>query len=392
MSGEKKLEEIIILAGKLTAEELEAKRKAIESGEEPLPDGTRYPDRANDVHVKIFWEVSLLKTREFIREKQTVHPLEPRMDPDLPDFAKCSKQFLDIKLRPVSHEDLILPLKPGTNRHDVEVAIQGGRNSISLNFLESEILFAIQKAHYEQIEKVGLDPIRAEIRLTRAQLYHLLKFQERGAEDRRKIDRAIQNLGKKAFPFIFKQFTHRDKKGEPRFMVVLAHDSIVFVAAVYEDVKQPELPGIEAQKPGAGKKRFSYYRIKLNPCAFGELRYFRLLPSGFFRELSEFRTSRGEKVEVYEANFIEYLFTESRETIDINFLKLAEKVKIKGSGRPDRIRKALNRCYESAQALGFVSKVETDRPGILGTKEIIYLNPARFKYLKGRLLDKACLK
>ncbi len=244
MSEEKKPREVIIF-GEGTKAELEAKKKRIESGEELLPDGTRYPDQ-NDLDVKILWDVI---TR----------------DPFSPEFFKGPKQLLDITLRPLDQEDLLLPLTPGTTRQEIEVAINGGFNSIDLTFDEKRILHAVQAAFSDAGLKQGHYP--EKITLTRAALYDLLGVgwitrpdgsryrAEAMGYQRKRIERTLLGLSDKPFPFVFKMRTGLDKKGESIWTVALTRAPIIKVAKIYEQVEDRELPGIRRQDK-EGEKRF----------------------------------------------------------------------------------------------------------------------------------------
>jgi len=383
MSEDKKLREIIIY-GKGTAEELEARKKAIESGEELLPDGTRFPDHPDNefVLVKIIWE-------EFERRREAFL-----------DFYASPKQLLDLKLRPVREKDLSLPSPPGANRKEMLAAIRGGLNSIDLNLLESSLLHMI-------VEAFSRADYPEKITLNRAGLYEAMGVEKvrtpagqlRWPEGRNfwtlrsKYDNALMGLSRKSWPFIFRQIDGQDKKGEPTYRVILAYESIIKVKDVYEKVRQSELPGFEGDEK-IKEERFSHYEIRLNPAAIGEVNhYFRYLPSGLAREISDSRKSRGQRASVYEFNFVEYLYTVGREVIEINFLKLAEKLKIKiksfrGPAEIERrTRQILRRCYETALTLRFALEILENQPAARGrTKEVIRLNPERFKYLsQGRL-------
>jgi len=376
MPGKKRQE--IIIFGEGTEQELNQKMAAIKSGKEPLPDGRLYPDCKNDVWVKVLWD-HLVKRDPFA--------------PD--DYFKGSKQLRDIILHPVDKNDMQSPLIPGVNQRDIEVAIEGGLDSVNLTFNEKRLLHSIEAAFADKSNETGLYP--DEIKITRAQLYDYMGIGWKTRPDgsryraeakgytRKRTEKILLGLSDKPFPFVFKQRSGVDKKGEPTWTIALTREPIIRAAKIYEDVKQREIPGIIKQKTKA-EKRFSHYRVKLNKNAIGEVeRYFRYLPRYLGKEIAEYRLTQKGIASAAEINFIEYLFTESRERIEINYLKLAKKLKIKTSGKPERARKTLSRCYETALALGYITKVEENQPGIRDTKEVIHLNPKRFQYLKKRV-------
>ena len=321
-------------------------------------------------------------------------------DPFEPEYFKASKQLLDISLAHVQEDDLMLPLTPGTDRQKIEVAIRGGLDSIDLTFDEKRVLHAMQTACSDEEAKRGKYP--EEMKLTRAGLYDLLGIgwitradgtryrAEAMGYQRKRIEKTLLGLSDKPFPFIFQMKTGVNKKGEPLYRVALTNQPIVRVAKVYDDVEQQELPGVRRQTR-EGEKRFSHYLIRFNPNAIGEVgHYFRDIPRLLGKKIADYRRGRGGKPSAPELNFIEFLYAMADPRfsqpgiIEINFLKLAKKLKIKRLNRPGEVRKILSRCYETAQELGCLVRVEEDQPGTRDTKEVFYLNVERFPALKRR--------
>jgi len=367
-----------------TAAKIQAKKEAILSGREPLIKGRAYDSKTDS----ITWDI-LEKRRE-----------------DFLDFYCSPKQLLDIKLRAVQEKDLTLPSPPGTNRKELLSAIQGGLNSVDLNFLESSLLHAI-------VEAFSKTNYPEKIELSRAGLYELMGIEKRllpsgrrawkegGAfwRTRNKYHNALLGLGGKSWPFIFRWRQKEDKKGEPVYSLALTYEAIIKVKAIYHNVKDPELPGF-ALEPKTREGHFSHYEIRLNPAAIGEVNhYFRYLPSSLGHEISEFRKGRGQRASVIEFNFIEFLYamadprSSTPEIIEINYLKLAGKlkIKIKKFRNPAeirwRVRQILSRCYETALTLRFALEIHEGQAAARGeTKEVIRLNPERFKYLDQRRL------
>jgi len=351
---------IYFIEGRGTKEEMEARKKAITSGEELLPDGTKYQDTDN---VKLMWD--------------TIEEFDPFFNP----FFKMSKVLLDIKPRRVGAEELALPLDLAlaVNKHEIEIAIQGGLDSVSLNFNEGRILQALSHALDERSFPV-------EFHLTRPQLFKYIGPDMSGREKER-IQKTIIQLSRKTFPFVFRQFSRKDPKtGEPLYRVALTYAPLFVVASVYEDIKQLELPDVLGPKV---EKRFSHYVVRFNKNAIGVVEnYFCLLPSRLPLEIVEFRRARNQKPRSFELSFIEYLYQENHEVIEINYLKLAKKLHVKmksptmHSYMRRNIRAVLDRCYETAIGLNFAVEILKDQPAGKGiTKEIIRLNPERFPYI-----------
>jgi len=305
-------------------------------------------------------------------------------------YTKKSKQLMDGKLRQITKDDLQRPQPPSIEKPNVEVAIQGGLGALSFSFLENQILHAAQtlfsKANYPD-----------EIKLSRWQLYEamgLKSYMKDGkkiylegpkGKQRKRIHETFLEMARKTYLFMFSQ-EYKNKKNEIRYRLGLTYEPIMKVSAIYEDIKQLEFEGITRdpeQKKEPPKKRFSHYKMKLNPHAIGEVdKYFRYIPSGLSREILEYRKQKGGKASGYEFDFIEYLYTESRERVEINYLKLAEKLRIKHLKYKKETRRILARCYETARDLNFLIKVEIDQPGLRARKDVFYLNQRRFYKLK----------
>ncbi len=127
----------------------------------------------------------------------------------------------------------------------------------------------------------------------------------------------------------------------------------------------------------------------MNKNAVGEVdHYYRDIPRLLGKKIADYRRKQKGKPSAAELNFAEFLYAmadprSSRPgVIEINFLKLAEKLKIKRINRPGEIRQILSRCYETAQSLGYILRVDVNQAGSRDTKDVIYLNIDRFPALK----------
>lgn len=317
-------------------------------------------------------------------------------------YFKSPRQHLDIKLRPVTERDLALPSPPGVNRQEILSAIRGGVAAVNLDFRESSLFHSI-------VEAFARADYPEKLELTRDGLYRLMGAETVETADGRirwaagrafwrlrdKYDSVLMGLSRKSWPFILRMKTGENKAGDPVYRVVVTYAPIIHVAAVSDKVEGREL--LKVGPADLPPERFSHYEIILTRAALGEIdSYFAMLPSGLGRQISEHHRAIGQRATVQEFNFIEFLYQQSRETIEINPLKLAEKLKIEAAKlkgrraamRDKRVRAALRRCYKTAHALGYVLAVEEDQPAASGgKKDVIRLNPVRFQYLRqGRLL------
>ena len=306
-------------------------------------------------------------------------------------YTKKSKQLLDGKLRKITENDLQRSLPLDIERGDIEVAIQGGLGALSFSFLENWMLHAVQTLFSRADYPLEITPSRWELYEAMGLESHMRdgkKYYPEGphGKQRKRIHSTLLEMARKTYLFIYSQVSGYDNKGDSLHRLALTYAPIIKVAAVYEDVKQLELKGLETdpeQKDKPVKKRFSHYKIRFNVHALGEIdRYFRYLPSGLAKEISDYRKQKGQRPSSYEFDFIEYLYTKSRDRIEINYLKLAEKLRIKQLQNKKIVRRTLNRCYETARNLNYLIKFEIDQPGLRAKKDVFYLNPIRFYKLK----------
>lgn len=380
----KKRKEIIIWHGKGTQEEVNARVKAIESGKELLPDGSDYSKKPNDYHVEIqFWD-NIFRDQPF--EIDQLFKDEYFFGP---------KRWLDTKFRSDKEGDRYLPLAHEKDMTPIKWDLAGGLNSLDLTFNKTRIFQAIQRGYSEAMLPDGRYP--GKVSVNYPQIYKLLGIDPIVKSDGRKgypegkrgqlrkwLKEELRELDGKSYAFIGKEKTGEDEKGKPLYHVMRVFAPLIKVVEHYKDIRQRELPGLE--NPGTKfDKRFSHFDIYINH----HVRYeahgtFRYLPSALGKEISDYRKPRGERPSAQDINFIDWLYWKYEPQLEINYLKLARKLKIKFGRDHKRLREHLDRIYEMALALKFLLKVEKDMPGLRATKEIFYLNPERFKYLKGK--------
>lgn len=366
-----------IIRGKGSKADLKIKMKRIRTGEERLPDGSDYSKSPDKFDVKLFWN-------EVFSEK-------PFMD----KYFKAPKASLDMIFRTGKDEDSFLPIIQADGKSEIEWELTGGLNSLDLTFSKSRVFQAIQRGYSEALLPDGRHP--GKISVNYPQLYRLLGIDPIIKADGRKgwpedqrghlrkwVKRELRDLNTKSYAFVAKDKTGEDKKGNPLYHFVRVFLPLIRIAEHYKDVRQRELPGLE-NPDSKFDKRFSHFDIFINRHAQrGVDKYFRYLPSASGKEISDYRKSRGQRPSAQDINFINYLYLKNEKRIEINYLKLAGKLKIKHGRNPKRLREHLDRIYEMALALKFLLKAEKDQPGLRATKEIFHLNPERFPYLKNR--------
>lgn len=328
------------------------------------------------------------KKRYVADAKYFNEPFQSGFDAEV--YTKKSKQLMDGKLRNITEDDLQRFLPLDIERGKVKVAIQGGLGALCFTFTENSVLHAIQtlfsKSDYPRNLKFSQRTLYEAMGL-KSYVKDGRKYYQEGprGKQRERIHNTVLGLGMKTYLFQYFQETGRNKKGDIVGTMGLTYEQIIKTTAVYKDVRQLELKGMETAgaKDNPVKKRFSYYEVQFNAHAIGDIdRYFRYLPSGMAAEIMDYRKRKGGKASSYEFDFIEYLYTESRERIEINYMKLAEKLRIKSMYNLKKVRQTLNRCYEAARDLNYLIKFEIDRPGLKAKKDVFCLNPKRFYKLK----------
>jgi hypothetical protein len=321
-----------------------------------------------------------------------------KLEPDTAaGIVKVPKQYEDSRWRSATKQALErIPrdsyidriFKPyGIKREDVDVAIQGGLNGISWTFEENKIVHALWQIRNERGNADSL-------KVTRTDLYEALgtdtyidkdgkrRFYEGPRGKRRALlHKTLMDISNRNLCFIFSAITGKNKKGQPVRTLALDYAPVIKIVPVFRDVPADDFARINVGPTLLQSKRLSHYIIYFNRNVIGQ-NYFTALPLLLAKEISDFRTHRGQSPSSKELDFIEFLCTVNETPVEINFMKLANKLHIKSLHDTRRVRANLARCYETAQALGFVQRIDIDEAGQTGAKDVIHLNPARFPYLR----------
>jgi len=311
---------------------------------------------------------------------------------------RIPKQYLDSKFRSISRKELKLPVnsiadkffKPeGLRREDIEIAVQGGLEGIKWTFEENRIVHAV----FSLMDKRGYPEY---IKVSRHDFYEAMGvesyidadgkkryYEGPGGIKRIELENQIKNISRKMVPFIYSAITGYDKKGKPLRTLAIDYAPILKIIPVYENVKEKEFEEFRNKGKKVPGKRLSHYEIRLNPNILGDVKkYFRNLPSTLAREISDYRKAKNQRPSAYELDFIEFLYLKNQTPIEINYRKLAKKLKIKSLRNKKDVRNTLDRCYQTALDLKFALRIEKDVNGLFETKDIIHLNPNRFYKLR----------
>jgi hypothetical protein len=322
----------------------------------------------------------------------------------VPAMFKVPKTYEDAKYRTTPEREAVRLIDdvflPKVRREDVEIAIAGGLQGIGWTFEENRSLQALWNI---RDQRGGADSIK----VTRFDLYDAQGIESYIDADGRKrfyegpnfahrihSHKVLMGIGQKNVCFVYSAVTGKDKKGNPLRTLALDYSPVIKVVPVYKDVTTQEHQKMLLPEPGknfnpvsrVSKKRFAHYIVYFNRNVIGDFkRYFTALPSGLAREISDYRKAKGQRPSSKELDFIEFLYMVNRTPVEINFLKLAQKIGIDISHSLRRVREILGRCYQTTLDLKFALRIETDAPKTLGgpeTKDIIHLNPDRFPYLR----------
>jgi len=348
-------------------------------------------------------EPGLKKLKESLAAFAQEYHLEcPTLPPDkqrINEFCKAiaplsriPKQYLDSKFRGIEEEDLNqLPInyiadaifKPnGVTKKEIEVAIQGGIKGIDWNFEQNRLVHGIfylfdqnnypnslKVSRHELYEAIGKESYidkEGKKRFYEGPNYAVRKW----------LHKTLISISTKAVPYVYHAITNYTKKGEPLRTLAIDYAPLIKIIEYYKDINKKDAGKIISGKDQ--QKRLSHFLIQINSNIKGEYRkYFRAVPVTLAKEISEYRISRGERASTYDMALIEYLYYRNQEKIEINYMELAKKLKIKGRDKK-RIRKIINRGYQVGIDLNFILSVEIDQPGMFKTKDKIRINPDRF--------------
>jgi hypothetical protein len=194
------------------------------------------------------------------------------------------------------------------------------------------------------------------------------------------------NLSTRPVPFVYWSKTGYDKKGQPQGSLSLRYAAIVNIGLDYANVRRSEFENLVENDKDLSDKKLVHYIIRFNP-AFLSLELFTAIPPMLPKEISDFRTNRGQIPSSFELTFIEYLCLVAVTPYEISSHKLARTLKIKSLHDNRRIREQINRCYETGIGLGYLLHVDRDKPGItVESKDVLYLNPEQFYRLRRKAL------
>lgn len=216
--------------------------------------------------------------------------------------------------------------------------------------------------------------------------------------DKMRLYRATLRLrDDKKFGMIYNVISgFEERTNRPIAGAIEGRDHLFHMAIYWRDLKTGELRQIEEKLGEHGDRKYEGHRyeilVKLNPLLVDNYSgYWRAVDSGLYYEICK-ALGPGHHVSRYDMRFIYWLHRHhpGRGNIQINMEALASQLgmdeHLKPRKRLDRIEKILLRLYKMAQDAGYLTKYSHKakaRRG--GTKEILYLNPA--KILQARQRD-----
>jgi len=288
---------------------------------------------------------------------------------------------------------------------------------LSLSLTENKALFALQKlldkTNYKgNIESRDATPENSfqyvgnlpRIQFTPAEFLEAFGlrrnssargYQEFNSNERSEAMKALRALADRKYRIIYER-KRWDKKGKELNDVIITESSLIQIVW--------GLIGLTAEeKKKWDEGRFSENEfmdrstiaVEFSPIMVDQIDgYFLLIPSSFYEDIKA--QIPAAKYSQYIPLFLEWLILQAEIQrraktgwkIEINFIKLAEKLQMKSMIRKRKwaqIRERLNECYEIALKLGYLEGYSTEE-GRYDTKEVLMLNRERFGGKKDPLL------
>jgi len=208
---------------------------------------------------------------------------------------------------------------------------------------------------------------------------------EYSTSGRREALKALERLANEKVIFFYEK--HYQKDGKPVVDLVSDVDTLVKIIYGWEALSPEEAEMVKSGGSTEATKRKLRIAIRPHVIFVDQIdRFFILKPANYLQEIKVKYPKAGK----YQYAFIEYLWAEASNRggkhtdwiIEINYLKLAKKLRMDGlinTRNWKRIRETLDKCYEMAEGLGYILGHETVPGAVVEEKEVIYLNPGKFR-------------
>jgi len=304
---------------------------------------------------------------------------------------KYSKNFIDARF--ISRDKIVqqLNLFPDSIRGNISASIEGGQEGIDFTATEDRTLSAILAKFTRHDYEFNSLPF------TKSELYSLAgmekKLTKRGkheysAWESRRIEQALEALGKKHYPIIYRKVAGYDKKKkEAIYDIARTHSPLIQVIGIYKDVPARLIEEETGDIDKKLLKHFDYWRINIHAVLVAPENYFRTIPGDFYSRLNEAKRSTMDtkgrvKLAKIETSFIQWLNKHYKRKVSINYLMLARQLKLayyidNRMLRP--LREKITDLYALYKNAGFLLDYEI---GTAGAVDTLHLNPKEFYHLK----------
>jgi len=304
---------------------------------------------------------------------------------------KYSKSFIDARF--ISRDKIVqqLNLFPDSIRGNISASIEGGQEGIDLTATEDRTLSAILAKFTKHDYEFNSLPF------TKSELYLLAgmekKLTKRGkyeysAWESKRIEQALEALGKKHYPIIYKKVTGYDKKKKGAiYDVARTHSPLIQVVGIYKDVPARLIEEETGDIDKKLSKHFDYWRINIHAVLVAPGNYFRTIPGDFYSRLNEAKrlmtdTKGRVKLAKIETSFIQWLNKHYRREVSINYLMLARQLKLAyyiDNRMLRKLREKITDLYALYKNAGFLLDYEI---GTAGAVDTLHLNPKEFYHLR----------
>ncbi len=338
-----------------------------------------------------------------LKKEIPVYKEKVKVEQALLPTVRFPKTYLDARHRVITPElleackvDLTTDeFKPTPiNQEDIQVAIQGGFQGISWTFDQTKIIHGVFLLYGKHDYADTFNATRTDMYEAMGVKKQLTGGRERFVEgprgvQRRKFDKELVEITNKRVPFLYFAITGKDRKGKTVGTLALDYSCIIKIVPIWKEVEQLEFEELKKDCKAKKKidKKLSHYQISVNKKIKGDVkRYYRMLPPFIPQRISEFRAVKGERGTRFEVDFIEYLYNENKNPVEVSDDELVEKLKIKSGHDKKYTKKILDRCFETAMALGFVLRIKRGISTPRGNMNIIHINEEKYyRPIKGAL-------
>jgi hypothetical protein len=207
-------------------------------------------------------------------------------------------------------------------------------------------------------------------------------FKDYSGAEKKEIDDALDNLGKKPHKIVIKGVSGTDKKGKPLYFFYMTEKPLIEIEYLKADIPENAVGGVtEGEIKNTGK-----IRIKILPQFLTNYQnFFKYLPRDVSKEI---RTACPEMRRITQplADFIDYLHRQDNETVKRRRETIAKALRMEKAYHEKRkiTTSKILQFYEIAKRTGYLTGYELDKRDGTYTVDILHLDPSKFLHLRAR--------